>query len=99
MDNDSLYFFLSSKDSLEYHPANNAFNFTTELCETVDLNGKEWELALCDFFSSNLVNEVLYIYCDLTDYNYISGTKANIIRPLILILIIGYTLNRITICL
>ena len=44
-----FYIFLTSKDSLGFHPDNTGHNFTVELPERVELRG-EWKVAFCDIF-------------------------------------------------
>ena len=48
-DRGDFYIFLSSKDSLRFHPGNKGYNFTVELPERVELRGN-WKVALCDIF-------------------------------------------------
>ena len=64
MNNDNFYLFISSKDSLSFHPDNEGSNFIVELPESVNLYG-DWEIALCDFYHNQEVNEILYVFCDL----------------------------------
>ena len=39
MTEEDFYIFLSSKDSLRFHPDNKGYNFTVELPERVELRG------------------------------------------------------------
>ena len=59
MEEDSIYFFLSSIDSLNFHPNNKAYNFTVEVPERINLIG-DWEVGICDFHASSVANETLY---------------------------------------
>ena len=81
MDEDSIYFFLSSKDSLKYHPNNKAYNFTVEVPERTSLSGK-WEVGIGDFHTSSVVNETLYLFSDIVDYSYVRNSMQGILRPL-----------------
>ena len=71
--------FISSKDSLSFHPNNKGNNFTVELSERVNLDG-DWEIGLCDFYHNLEVNKILYVFCDLCDYSYIGNSLEPIIR-------------------
>ena len=55
MEEDSIYFFLSSIDSLNFHPNNKAYNFTVEVPERTNLIG-DWEVGICDFHVSTVTN-------------------------------------------
>ena len=44
MEHDIIYFFLSSIDSLNFHPNNKAYNFTVEVPERINLSG-DWEVG------------------------------------------------------
>ena len=81
MNSDNFYLFISSSDSLSFHPDNKGSNFTVELPESVNLHG-EWEAALCDFYHNPEVNEILYVFCDLCDYSYIGNSLEPIIRKI-----------------
>ena len=67
MEEDSIYFFLSSIDSLNFHPNNKAYNFTVEIAERTSLSG-DWEVGICDFHASTVINETLYLFSDIVDY-------------------------------
>ena len=81
MNNRDFYLFLSSKDSLSFHPNNKGHSFIVELPERVNLDG-DWEIALCDFYHNSEVNEILHVFCDLCDYNYIGNSLEPIIRTI-----------------
>ena len=59
MEKDIIYFFLSSIDSLKYHPNNKAYIFTVEVPERSSLTG-DWEIGICDFYAGTVTNETLY---------------------------------------
>ena len=63
MDEDSIYFFLSSIGSLNFHPNNKAYNFTVEVPERTSLSG-DWEVGIFDFYASTVTNETLYLFSD-----------------------------------
>ena len=80
-DEDSVYFFLSSIDSLNFHPNNKAYNFTVEVPERTSLSG-EWEVGICDFYASTVTNEFIFRYCRLLlcqelDARYIKTVASN----------------------
>ena len=73
MEEDSIYFFLSSIDSLNFHPNNKAYNFTVEITERT---------SLCDFHASTVSNETLYLFSDIVDYSYVRNSMEGILRLL-----------------
>ena len=73
MEEDNIYLFLSSIDSLEFHPNNKAYNFTVEVLERTSLTG-DWEVGTCDFFASTVTNETLYLFSDIVDYSYVRNS-------------------------
>ena len=78
MDTD-LYFFLSSSDSLLFHPDNNSYNFIIELPERIHLEG-EWVIGLCDFYHSSNLIETIFVLCDICDNSYIGDSLKPILR-------------------
>ena len=78
---ESVYFFLSSVDSLNFHPNNKAYNFTVEVPERTSLSG-EWEVGICDFYVSTVTNETLYLFSDIVDYSYVRNSIQGILRLL-----------------
>ena len=81
MEEDSIYFFLSSIDSLNFHPNNKAYNFTVEIAERTSLSG-DWEVGICDFHASTVINETLYLFSDIVDYSYVRNSMEGILRLL-----------------
>ena len=81
MEEDSIYFFLSSIDSLNFHPNNKAYNFTVEVPERANLIG-DWEVGICDFHATTVTNETLYLFSDIVDYSYVRNSMQGIIRLL-----------------
>ena len=81
MDEDSIYFFLSSIDSLNFHPNNKAFNFTVEVPERTVLTG-DWKVGICDFYASTVTNETLYLFADIVDYSYVRNSMQGVLRLL-----------------
>ena len=81
MEEDSIYFFLSSIDGLNFHPNNKAYNFTVEIAERTSLSG-DWEVGICDFHVSTVTNETLYLFSDIVDYSYVRNSMEGILRLL-----------------
>ena len=81
MNEESVYFFLSSIDSLKFHPNNKAYNFTVEVPERTSLSG-DWEVGICDFHASTVTNETLYLFTDIVDYSYVRNSMQGILRLL-----------------
>ena len=81
MEEDSIYFFLSSIDSLNFHPNNKAYNFTVEIAERTTLSG-DWEVGICDFHASTVTNKTLYLFSDIVDYSYVRNSMEGILRLL-----------------
>ena len=77
MEEDSIYFFLSSVDFINFHPNNKAYNFTVEVPERTNLVG-EWEVGVCDFYVSTVTNETLYLFSDIVDYSYVRNSMQGI---------------------
>ena len=57
----NIYFFLSSIDSLNFHPNNKTYNFTVKVPEGTNLSGDS-EVGICDFYASTVTNETLYLF-------------------------------------
>ena len=75
----SLYFFLSSDDSKNYHPENSPHSFTIELPERLELNGN-WEVSLSDINIKDTFDTTLYIYSDVGEYSYVNNSMEPILR-------------------
>ena len=69
----NFYIFLSSKDSLRFHPDNKGYNFTVELPERVELRGN-WKVVLCD------ISETLMVFSDICDYSFDRDSLEPILR-------------------
>lgn len=70
------YLFVSSDDSLEYHPTNSTYDFTITLPQTIH---GDWEIALGDItYVSHF--EDLYVFCDLCEYSYVKDTSLPLLR-------------------
>ena len=74
-----FYIFLSSKDSLRYHPDNKGYNFTVELPKRVELRGN-WKVALCDIFLNEKISDTLMVYSDICDYSFVRDSLEPILR-------------------
>ena len=75
------FYFLSSSDSLSYHPDNKCYSFIIELPERIILEGN-WAIGLCDFFNSSCLTETLFVLCDICDNSYIGDCLKPILRIL-----------------
>ena len=74
-----FYIFLSSKDSLRFHPDNKGYNFTVELPERVELRGN-WKVALCDIFFNEKISDTLMVCSDICDYSFVRDSLEPILR-------------------
>ena len=74
MEEDSIYFFLSSIDSLNFHPNNKAYNFTVKIADRTTLSG-DWEVGICNFHASTVTNETVYLFSDIVDYSYVRNSR------------------------
>ena len=81
MEQNSFFIFLSSEDSLSYHPDNTPSNFIVELKESLQIIG-EWEVGICDFFCSETISQKCYIFSDIVDYSYVRNSLEPILRTL-----------------
>ena len=79
MESNSSYLFLSSDDSKNYHPDNVGHMFTIELPERVKLEGT-WEVAICDIHTEDPLSETVYLYSDISEYNYIKNSLKPVLR-------------------
>ena len=79
MESNSLYLFLSSDDSKNYHPDNVGHTFTVELPARVKLGGT-WEVAICDIHTQDPLSETVYLYSDISEYNYIKNSLEPVLR-------------------
>lgn len=74
----NMYLFLSSEDSIESHPGNNAWSFHVDIPQCIHLKG-EWECALMDIHYTGDYGE-LYIHCDLARTSYVLGKFLPLLR-------------------
>ena len=75
-----FYIFLTSKDSLRFHPHNKGYNFTVELQrERVELRGN-WKVALCDIFFNEKIAETIMVFSDICDYSFVRDSLEPILR-------------------
>ena len=70
------YVFLSSTDSLEYHPDNTSFDFTVELSHEIKGSHK---VALCEI-DFEPTGEDLYIFCDVCDDSHVLDRSLPLLR-------------------
>ena len=84
--NKQEYLFLSSLDSLDTFPNNNASSFRVELPKALDLKGK-WQVALTDItywpqFRTEERPRELYCLLDIVDESYVQGSSLKCLRRL-----------------
>ena len=77
-----FYIFLTSRDSLRYHPDNRGYDFTVELPERVELKGN-WKVALCDIFLNEKISNSLMVFSDICEYSFVRDSIEPILRILI----------------
>ena len=70
------YLFLSSTDSLEYHPNNVSHDFTVELLQ--EMQGS-FRIALCEIMFTS-VTEDLYIFCDIAGQSQVKDELHPLLR-------------------
>ena len=73
-----MFFILSSKDSLDMHPKNFAWDFTVDLKKIIPLSGN-WECALVDLKYTGNYGD-LYVFSDICEPNYVSERYLPILR-------------------
>lgn len=66
-----MYLVVHSTDSKSLYPHNTPWNFSLSLAPLPNFNEEEWECALVDFRLKDVkvLEEDLYVYCDLLEYN------------------------------
>ena len=74
-----MYLFLNSQDSLSVHPKNTSFDFTVELPQPINVDGKS-KIALSEINYSEVHEKDLYVYCDVCDYSYVKDGYKPILR-------------------
>ena len=75
----NFFLFISSDDSFSFQPQNKTYNFTVELPERINLEGK-WVVGLCDFRLTESSSDELYILSDLCEYSYVRDSLQPILR-------------------
>ena len=70
------YLFVSSTDSLEYHPNNVAHDFTVELLQEVR---GPFRIALCEIMFTS-VTEDLYIFCNIAGQSQVNDEMHPLLR-------------------
>ena len=76
---DEIVLFLSSEDSLEYFPYNNAFEFTVRLPDPLHLEGV-WYCTLRDFQCHVATPTDLYIFSNIIQDSYVRNKKLPILQ-------------------
>ena len=79
MSSEEIYLFISSADSMIYHPDNKPHSFVVELGERLNLTGR-WMVALSDLNLNVASTETLYIFCDICDISYFQNSMKPILR-------------------
>ena len=82
MANEEFYIFLTSRDSLKFHPENKSHTFTVELPERLNLSGI-WEVAICDFSTSEVPSETLMVFSDICDHSFVKDSLHPILRMIL----------------
>lgn len=70
------FLYISSRDSLNYHPLNMPWNFVIELPTTYR---KVKKIALLEFSADNF-HEPLYVICDLVKRSFVHDTEQAVLR-------------------
>ena len=75
-----IYLFLSSDDSLNLYPQNNAYSFTVQLPEIIQMTN-EWTCCLV-YFLCNMKDDVssVYILCDAINDSFVKNTKLPVLQ-------------------
>ena len=76
---EDFYITLSSKDSTNYFPGNNAGHFRVKLHERLKLQGL-WKVALCEFHMSEKHDETLVCCSNLTSSYVFGGLLSRVLR-------------------
>lgn len=71
-----VFLFLSSTNSLQYHPDNTGTDFTVELPHVVH---GQYECALSEIFYDNFQDD-LYVYSDICEQNVVHNDYKPILR-------------------
>lgn len=79
MEEEEHFLFLSSRDSLKYHPSNNPIDFIIELNQNIELKG-EWKIALLDLTCESDSREHLTICCDLCTPSWVDNQYLPVLR-------------------
>ena len=74
-----MHFFLSSKDCLDSHPNNHAWDFTIDIKSYIPLKGI-WKCALMDIDYDGEKEEDLYIFSDLCAPSYVTSSHLPVLR-------------------
>lgn len=72
------YVYISSDNSKDFYPKNNAYDFTVKLNDPLELQGK-WKVALSAFYFGDEPLE-LYVYCTLCESNNVLDRYLPILR-------------------
>ena len=73
-----MYFFLSSKDCLDSHPHNYAWDFTVDIKRYIPLKGM-WTCSLMDIDYDGEGKD-LYIFSDLCTPSYVTSNHLPVLR-------------------
>jgi hypothetical protein len=79
---DQFYLFLSSGDSKNLHPANNASDFTVQLPRIISLEG-QWECGLTEIDVNGGLPEPLYLCTDACIESYVKNTSLPLLRVVV----------------
>ena len=73
------YLYLSSKNSLDVHPENSAFDFINELPTVLELEGR-WDVALIELSTDFKPQGDIAILCDLCEPSLIKESWQPLLR-------------------
>lgn len=73
------YLFVSSDNSLNYHPSNSASDFTVELSQDIKLEG-DWKIALLDFSCDSAGRDYLRVCCDICFPSWLDDQYMPVLR-------------------
>lgn len=76
--------FLSSDDSAQFYDSSSNSDFTVELGQTYDLQGK-WTVELMEFkcLFNDVKPDTLYIHCDICEESFARNSHVPLLRTLV----------------
>ena len=76
-----MYIFLSSTDSIQTHPLNDATDFTITLPHPIDLRNGKWSCSLIDIDTDDKDGESgrITVFCDICECSYVNDSMLPIL--------------------